>query len=117
MQQYRHEDILQAYYPHSFTFHREDVMELDSEGFVEIPDIMCDPETNELFVKSKVYVDENEERHSVFKYYRHGSPRKRNDWKSEGTDHKVRQDDVRLRDKHYKKKKREDVPIWTVPPQ
>lgn len=113
MQQYRHEDILQAYYPHFFTFYREDVIELDNQGFDEISDALCDPEKNELFVKSKVYVDENEEKQ--YKYHRNGSPRKRNDWRSE--EHKVRQDDVRLRDRHYKKKKREDTPIWTVPPQ
>lgn len=112
MQQYRHEDILQAYYPHSFTFHRDDVMEFDSQGFEDIPDVTC--EKNELFVKSKVHIDENEERQ--YKYYRHGSPRKRNDLRGE-VEHKVIQDDVRLRDKHYKKKKREDIPIWSVPPQ
>lgn len=114
MQQSRHEDILQAYYPHSFTFHRDDVIELDSHGFEEISAGMCDPETNELFVKSKVYVDEKEHQ---YKYYRNGSPRNRDNWRSEGPEHKFRQDDVRLRDRHYKKKKREDTPVWTVPPQ
>ncbi|XP_049868992.1 serine/threonine-protein kinase/endoribonuclease ire-1 [Pectinophora gossypiella] len=114
MQEFRNEDILQAYYPHNFTFNREDVIELCDDTYEdEVPIEQCDPERNELFVKSKVFVDENEFR------FRNGSPRKRNDWRSEAQDYRSKQDDVRLRDRHYKKKekKREEIPVWTLPMQ
>ncbi|KAG6445865.1 hypothetical protein O3G_MSEX004164 [Manduca sexta] len=125
MQQYRHEDILQLYYPHSFTFRREDVAELNDDDYEEIPPEMCDPEKNELFVKSKVYVDETilrtrrEDKGSP-KASPRGSPRKFADWRSEAQELRMRQDDVRLRDRHYykkKEKKREEMPVWTLPPQ
>ncbi|XP_028168427.1 serine/threonine-protein kinase/endoribonuclease IRE1 isoform X2 [Ostrinia furnacalis] len=111
MQQFRHEDILQAYYPHAFTFTREDVPELnDDQEFEPYED------TNELFVKSKVYVDEDQEKP---KYYRIKESPRKSDWRAEARDFKTRQDDVRLRDRHYKKKekKREEIPVWTLPPQ
>ncbi|XP_041977924.1 serine/threonine-protein kinase/endoribonuclease IRE1 isoform X1 [Aricia agestis] len=114
MQQYRHEDILQAYYPHSFTFQREDVPELDESNYnEELPQEMCDPDKNELFVKSKVFYDDNDKEP---KY--NGSPRKYTNWRSE-MQARTRQDDVRLRDRHYKKKekKSEEMPVWTLPPQ
>lgn len=115
MQPYRHEDVLQGYYPHAFTFLREDVPELSDDGPIDddIPLEMCDPGNNELFIKSRVFVDEN---HSP-KFRKEGSPRKRNDWRH---DERIRQDDVRLRDRHYYKKKerkREEIPVWTLPPQ
>ncbi|XP_075973369.1 serine/threonine-protein kinase/endoribonuclease Ire1 [Anticarsia gemmatalis] len=117
MQDYRAEDILQAYYPRSFTFNREDVAELNDDwDHEEIPEEMCDPERNCLFQKSRVFYDENLDQN---RYKKEGSPRasprKRVDWRSE-----PRQDDVRLRDRHYykkKEKKREDMPVWTLPPQ
>lgn len=123
MQQYREEDILQAYYPHSFVFSRDDVAELSNDTDCEelLP---SDIEKNELFLKSRIYYDENDKDK---KYYRkEGSPRKRNvyvsDWRSEAqsVDLRVRHDDVRMRDKHYlkkKEKKREEVPVWSLPPQ
>ncbi|XP_063362151.1 serine/threonine-protein kinase/endoribonuclease IRE1 [Cydia amplana] len=106
MQRFRQEDILQDYYPHSYTFSRTDVAELDEH---DLPPALCDPETNELFVKSKVYFDESKDR-------KEGSPRKIVDWRS--SDYR-KQDDVRLRDRHYKKKekKREEMPVWSLPPQ
>ncbi|XP_045448767.1 serine/threonine-protein kinase/endoribonuclease IRE1 [Melitaea cinxia] len=123
MQQYRQEDILQAYYPRSFVFSRDDVAELSNNTDCEelLP---SDIEKNELFLKSRIYYDENDKDK---KYYRkEGSPRKRNvyvsDWRSgaQSVDFRVRQDDVRMRDKHYlkkKEKKREEVPVWSLPPQ
>ena len=118
MQAYRHEDILQAYYPHSFTFNREDVPELDEDGEIEdeIPVEMCDPGKNGLFVKSRVFYEETPEQP---RYRKEGSPRKRNDWRSDAQE-RARQDDVRLRDRHHykkKEKKREEIPVWTLPPQ
>ncbi|KAJ0177114.1 hypothetical protein K1T71_007123 [Dendrolimus kikuchii] len=114
MQQFRHEDILQGYYPHSFTFNREDVLELADDRYdSEIPVQMCDAEKNELFIKSRIYKDESQDR-----YKKDGSPRARADWRSEALDFRSRQDDVRLRDRHFKKeKKREEIPIWRIPPQ
>lgn len=117
MQHYRHEDILQGYYPHSFTFNRDDVSELDDDGeYEDIPEDMCDPEKNGLFQKSRIYFDENQDQSRYKKESSpRGSPRKRVDWRSE-----PRQDDVRLRDRHYYKKKerkREEIPVWTLPPQ
>lgn len=123
MQQFRHEDILQAYYPHTFTFSRDDVHELNDEKDYDnfISEEQCDPEKNELFVKSKVYFDENtpEKPHWNFKN-KEGSPRKTPDWRTEGRDFRTRQDDVRLRDRHHykkKEKKKEEIPVWTLPPQ
>jgi serine/threonine-protein kinase/endoribonuclease IRE1 len=122
MQQFRHEDILQAYYPHSFTFSRDDVIELsDDKDYDEpIPSELCDPTRNELFVKSKGYVDQNEQDRLKFFKRENGSPRKVTDWRSEARDFRPRQDDVRLRDRHHykkKEKKKEEMPIWTLPPQ
>ncbi|XP_063618788.1 serine/threonine-protein kinase/endoribonuclease IRE1 [Cydia splendana] len=110
MQRFRQEDILQDYYPHSYTFSRTDVAELDDRYEEELPPALCDPDTNELFVKSKVYFDESKDRK------KEGSPRKIVDWRS--SDYR-KQDDVRLRDRHYKKKekKREEMPVWSLPPQ
>lgn len=118
MQTYRHEDILQVYYPHSFTFNRDDVTELDDDGEIDddIPIDMCDPEKNGLFAKSRVFYDETQD---PFRNKKEGSPRKRNDWRSEALE-RTRQDDVRLRDRHYykkKEKKREEIPVWTLPQQ
>ncbi|RVE44453.1 hypothetical protein evm_010857 [Chilo suppressalis] len=120
MQQYRNEDILQEYYPHSFIFNRDEVAELNvlTEYEDYIPTELCDPERNELFVKSKTHLEENEERYRYNKT--NGYPRKFNDWRSEAKEFKTRQDDVRLRDKHHYKKKekrKEEVPVWTLPPQ
>ncbi|XP_059045401.1 serine/threonine-protein kinase/endoribonuclease IRE1 [Achroia grisella] len=122
MQPYRHEDLLQGYYPHSFTFNREDVIELSNDSNYE-EDLaleLCDSEKNDLFVKSRVYYDEND-REKSYRYYRKdGSPQKRADWRSEARDFKARQDDVRLRDRHHykkKEKKKEDIPVWTLPHQ
>lgn len=119
MQAYRHEDILQGYYPHSFTFNRDDVTELDEDGEIEedIPVDMCDPVKNGLFVKSRVYYDENQG--VEYRYKKEGSPRKRNDWRSDAQE-RARQDDVRLRDRHHykkKEKKRDEMPVWTLPQQ
>lgn len=118
MQQYRNEDILQAYYPHTFTFNRDDVIELNNDNEYDIPEEMCDPEKNELFLKSKVYIDESEQDRQ-YRYYRNESPRKKSDWRSDAQDYRIRQDDVRLRDRHYKKKekKREEFPVWALPPK
>lgn len=107
------------YYPHSFTFSREDVLELndDKEYLEEISSDKCDPDRNELFVKSRVFYDENQE---TVRNRKEGSPRKINNWRTEASDYRIRQDDVRLRDRQFykkKEKKKEDVPIWTVPPQ
>lgn len=117
MQEFRQEDILQAYYPHAFTFNRDDVRELD-EGDIEeeLPVEMCDPGKNGLFVKSRVFYDENQEQ---LRYRKEGSPRKRNDWRSDAQE-RNRQDDVRFRDRHHykkKEKKREEIPVWTLPQQ
>ncbi|KOB71168.1 Serine/threonine-protein kinase/endoribonuclease ire-1 [Operophtera brumata] len=115
MQQYRHEDILQAYYPHSFTFSREDVPELeDKEPEQDLPSDLCDPDKNELFIRSRVFHDNTEIRNR-----KEESPRKLTNWRTEGSDYRIRQDDVRMRDRHYKKKerKREEMLIWTLPPQ
>lgn len=114
MQQYRHEDILQAYYPHSFTFNRDDVPELcDDEDYIDEVPIDVDPEENGLFLKSRVYYDEKD---TEKRFYKQGSPKKRPDWRSEQIDYRTRQDDVRMRDRHYKKeKKKEEVPVWSIP--
>ncbi|KAL0892911.1 hypothetical protein ABMA27_014590 [Loxostege sticticalis] len=117
MQQFRHEDILQAYYPHSFTFSREDVPELNDDNYQELPTELCDSDTNELFVKSKVYVDENDDKP---KYYRNKESPRKSDWRTDAREFKTKQDDVRLRDRHYykkKEKKREEMPVWTLPSQ
>ncbi|XP_072932092.1 serine/threonine-protein kinase/endoribonuclease IRE1 [Epargyreus clarus] len=125
MQQFRQEDVLQGYYPHTFTFSREDVVELDDENYEdEVPLEDCDPEKNELFLKSKVYYEEDDKKNKFFK--NEGSPRKRienENWRSEaGRDglENRKQNDVNLRDRHiYKKKekKKEDMPVWRLPPQ
>lgn len=120
MQQFRHEDTLQVYY-HSFTFNREDVPELTSENYEEVPLDMCDPDKNELFIKSKVYYDEKETEKTRTPR-KEGSPRKIFDWRSDNqnSEYRTRQDDVRLRDRHYfkkKEKKRDEMPIWRLPPQ
>ncbi|XP_068631729.1 serine/threonine-protein kinase/endoribonuclease IRE1 [Battus philenor] len=119
MQQYRQEDILQTYYPHSFAFNRNDVFEFSDESnyMEEIPIEVCDPEKNELFIKSRVYV---EDRKDPDRYkYKKESPKKVLDWRSEQVELRFRQDDVRLRDRHYKKreKKKEEIPVWSLPPQ
>lgn len=117
MQQYRHEDILQVYYPHSFAFSRDDIVELINDDVdYEVPEEIR--EKNELFIKSKVYVEENDQDKQL-RYFRNGSPKKRYDWRAEAQDFKSRQDDIRMRDRHYKKKekKREEMPVWTLPPQ
>ncbi|KPJ02718.1 Serine/threonine-protein kinase/endoribonuclease IRE2 [Papilio xuthus] len=114
MQQFRQEDILQAYYPHSFAFNRDDVYELTDED-IEDPQEICDPDKNELFLKSRIYFDEKKEQE---KFYRYKSPKKIVDWRSESSNLRL-QDDVRLRDRFYKKKekKKEEIPIWTLPPK
>ncbi|CAK1595982.1 unnamed protein product [Parnassius mnemosyne] len=122
MQQFRQEDILHTYYPHTFTFNRDDVFELnDDYDYVdELPLEYCDPEKNELFVKSRVYVEEKKEPERYYRYKKDGSPRKITDWRSEqASELRLRQDDVRLRDRHYKKreKKKEEIPVWCLPPQ
>ncbi|CAH0719467.1 unnamed protein product, partial [Brenthis ino] len=112
MQQYRHEDILQVYYPQSFTFNRDDVIELyctDSDE--DLP--VSDPE-NDLYI--------TEDTSKFKKIYKNGSPRRKmEDWRTEGrSDFRIRPDDVRMRDKHFykkKEKKKEDMPVWTLPPQ
>lgn len=112
MQQFRQEDILQAYYPHSFAFNRDDVCELTDD--IE-PQEISDPDKNDLFIKSRIYFDEKkEERFHRYKT----SPKKIVDWRSESPNLRL-QDDVRLRDRFYKKKekKKEELPIWTLPPQ
>lgn len=118
MQQYRHEDILQVYYPHTFTFSREDVPELNDDKYYEqeLPSEMCDPDKNELFVKSRIFYDENNQE---VRNRKEESPRKYSNWRTEGSDYRIRQDDVRMRDRHFKKKekKREEIPVWTLPPQ
>lgn len=113
MQQYRYEDILQAYYPYSFTFNRDDVIELQNTNYDEDMESV-EPE-NELFNNL------NEDNVKYKKFYKNASPRKRvEDWRSEGrSDTRIR-DDIRMRDKHYykkKEKKREDTPVWSLPPQ
>ncbi|XP_046959979.1 serine/threonine-protein kinase/endoribonuclease IRE1 [Vanessa cardui] len=123
MQQYKQEDILQAYYPHSFTFNRDDIIEFSDD--VDDDELLpSDMEKNELFLKSKIYFDENDKEKKL--YRKEGSPRKRIDmvnWRSDhqSTDFRIlRQDDVRLRDRHYykkKEKKREEMPVWSLPPQ
>ncbi|CAH2037698.1 unnamed protein product, partial [Iphiclides podalirius] len=122
MQQFRQEDILQAYYPHSFTFSREDVFEFSDENdyIEEMPPEVCDPDKNELFIKSRMYFEVRKEPERFLSYRKDGSPRKTADWRTEqGSELRLRQDDVRLRDRHYKKreKKKEDVPKWCLPPQ
>lgn len=113
MQQYRQEDILHDYYPHSFVFQREDILELrddnsDDENHLEGSHMAI----NELFIKSRVYKDESQER-----YKKEGSPRKGGDWRNEAQ-FRSRQDDIRLRDRHFKReKKKEDMPVWRLPPQ
>ncbi|CAH2106534.1 unnamed protein product [Euphydryas editha] len=123
MQQYRQEDILQAYYPHSFVFNREDVEEFSNDTDFEVL-LPSDIEKNELFLRSRVYYDENDKDKKF--YRKEGSPRKRsayvNDWRSEAqsVDFRIRHDDIRMRDKHYykkKEKKREEIPVWSLPPQ
>lgn len=118
MQQYRQEDILQGYYPHAFTFSRDDVAELnDDKDNEEFPEDMCDPDKNELFVKSRVFVDEN---NLEIRHRKEGSPRKFSNWRTEASDYRIRQDDVRFRERqNYKKKekKKENVMVWTLPPQ
>lgn len=112
MQQFRQEDILQVYYPHAFIFSRKDVPELNDDQYEEALPV-CDEETNDLFLKSKAYIDESKDR-----FKKEGSPRKRNDWRSD--DYRLRPDDVRLRDRHIikkKEKKREEMPVWSLPPQ
>lgn len=122
MQQFRQEDILQVYYPHSFTFSREDIDELndDTDYANEIPNELCDPEKNELFIKSKVYYEANNDQEILRYYKKDGSPQKRSDWRSEARDFKTKQDDVRLRDRHHykkKEKKKEEIAVWALPPQ
>ncbi|XP_050670962.1 serine/threonine-protein kinase/endoribonuclease IRE1 [Leptidea sinapis] len=109
MQQYRNEDIMQGYYPHTYTFNRDDVIELNIDVDLE----PCE-ENNDLFIKSKVFIHENAER----KVYRKDSPKKRLDWRYENGDARTN-DDVRLNDGYFRKKerKKENVPIWTLPPQ
>ncbi|VVD04564.1 unnamed protein product, partial [Leptidea sinapis] len=108
MQQYRNEDIMQGYYPHTYTFNRDDVIELNIDVDLE----PCE-ENNDLFIKSKVFIHENAER----KVYRKDSPKKRLDWRYENGDARTN-DDVRLNDGYFRKKerKKENVPIWTLPP-
>lgn len=122
MQQFRHEDILQTYYPHTFTFSRDDVFEFVDEidCMEELPLEFCGPERNELFLKSRVYFEVKKEPERYLRYRKEGSPRKIVDWRSEqGTELRLRQDDIRMRDRHYKKKekKKEEVPVWCLPPQ
>ncbi|CAB3223992.1 unnamed protein product [Arctia plantaginis] len=118
MQSYRHEDILQAYYPHSFTFNRDDVLELQDDGeYEEIPEEMCDPERNGLFHKSRAFIDEHQDQKRFKKEVSPKSSPRRHvvDWRSDS-----RPDDFRLRDRHYykkKEKKREEYVVWTLPPQ
>lgn len=59
MQDYRHEDILQNYYPIDYVFRRDNIPELlKSDNYeCEIDPEMCDPEVNQLFVKSRVYYE------------------------------------------------------------
>ncbi|XP_045535533.1 serine/threonine-protein kinase/endoribonuclease IRE1 [Papilio machaon] len=114
MQQFRQEDILQAYYPHSYAFNRDDVYELTDED-IEEPQEVRDPDKNELFLKSRIYFDEKKDQE---RFYRYKSPKKIVDWRSESSNLRL-QDDVRLRDRFYKKKekKKDEFPIWTLPPQ
>lgn len=117
MQQYRDEDILQTYYPRTYVFNRDDVIELnnDKDCDYEVPSEMYDSERNHLFLKSRVYVDSSPDRR-----YKEGSPKKLQDWRSEAQEFRLRQDDIRLRDRHYYKKKerkKEEAPIWSLPPQ
>ncbi|KPJ08216.1 Serine/threonine-protein kinase/endoribonuclease IRE1 [Papilio machaon] len=114
MQQFRQEDILQAYYPHSYAFNRDDVYELTDED-IEEPQEVRDPDKNELFLKSRIYFDEKKDQE---RFYRYKSPKKIVDWRNESSNLRL-QDDVRLRDRFYKKKekKKDEFPIWTLPPQ
>ncbi|CAH2268974.1 jg15999 [Pararge aegeria aegeria] len=116
MQLYRQEDILQAYYPHSYTFSREDVFEFsDDKDYVDEIIEAVDPETNGLFLKSKVYFDDNDKEK---RFYRQGSPKKTVDWRSEQIDFRSQRDDIRMRDRHFKKyKKHEEIPVWSLAPQ
>lgn len=113
MQQFRHEDILQGYYPHSFTFLREDVLELTDDKYeCDIPIQMCSPEKNELFVKSRVYKEESEDT-----FRKEESPRRRANWRNDMQVFRSK-DDVRLRDRNLKREKvKEEMPIWRIPPQ
>ncbi|CAK1547091.1 unnamed protein product [Leptosia nina] len=113
MQQYRNEDIMQGYFPHTFTFNRSDVTELSDDDYeIELPSLY-DYDKNELFVKSKVYYDE----HDPERRLRKDSPKKRMDWRTDAD--RTRQDDIRMRDRHYYKKreKKQDMPVWSLPPQ
>lgn len=115
MQPYRHEDILQGYYSHAFTFNREDVIELsdDKEFDHELPQEMCSPDKNELFVKSRVFVDENSQ---DIRHRKEESPRKISNWRTEASDYRIRKEDVRFRVNYKKKeKKTEDIPVWKLP--
>ncbi|CAG9584465.1 unnamed protein product [Danaus chrysippus] len=113
MQQYRNEDILQTYYPYSFTFYREEVTELaDDDLEIQPEPELEDPHKNELFTKSRVHYDDKEK-----KFYRKDwSPKKQVDWRSQGQEFQMKQDDVRLRDRHHYKKKKENIPVWSLPP-
>ncbi|XP_045525951.1 serine/threonine-protein kinase/endoribonuclease IRE1 [Pieris brassicae] len=106
MQQYRHEDIMLGYFTQTFTFNRDDVTEL-----IDATEEFSDHAQNDLFVKSKVYYEENDPE----RRFKRESPKRRVDWRSED---RARQDDVRLRDRHYRKKeKKHDMPVWSLPPQ
>ncbi|CAG4980142.1 unnamed protein product [Colias eurytheme] len=109
MQQFRNEDIMQGYFPHAFVFNRDDVTELNDDNYVNEEDLAI----NELFVKSKIYYDENDPE----KRYKRDSPKKSVDWRSED---RTRQNDVRPRERYtyYKKKeKKQEMPVWSLPPQ
>lgn len=107
-----------GYYHHNFNFSRDDVPELDAENYIdEIPSELCDPDRNQLFVKSKTYVEEGTNKESrPFRYNKRGSPRKRNEF-NDFADHAYKSDDVRMRQYKREKKRDADMPTWTVPPQ
>ncbi|GBP65201.1 hypothetical protein EVAR_50008_1 [Eumeta japonica] len=111
MQEHRHEDVLQPYYMHSFTFNREDVDELNDNNYPELPE--GDPESNQLFLKSRLYFDENDPEQLKYRNFKkNGSPRRYYNAQTE------RKDDVRMR--HYKKKEKKketEMPFWTLPLQ
>lgn len=125
MQQFRHEDDLYLYYPQTFTFDPEQVPELDDKDYVdEFLTNNIDPETNQLFVKSKIYFDESAEKPIRYYNKKTNSPKKRYDIRSDephNAEHSSKPDDVRMRDRqHYKKKdKKKDVemPLWALSPQ